>query len=237
MAPFTDNIEHILSGMPFHILISLLFAFICGCVTRFVCNRLPSKILRVDTDSLEHPHLPFYNLCRGSTNEFIFYGLLFTGICIFTGSGFTKLPLIWLISWFLTTLSIIDLRHYLLPDILTLPFLWLGLLYNAYSHTVCPSDAIAGAAIGYLSIWLLFWIVKLRMHKHGIGLGDAKLLAALGAWTGKDNVIWICLWASLGGIVWWTLRTIYSNDKNHPLPFGPCLAIPGWVVIADILRS
>lgn len=237
METFSDSIEHIFSGIPFRILIGLLFAFFCGCSTHLIWNRLPSKVLRVNTDKLTHSRLTFCNLYRDSTKEFVFYSLLFTGTCIFTHSDLTKLPFIWLISWFLTTLSIIDLHHYLLPDILTLPFLWLGLLFNAYSHTVRPSDAIAGAAMGYTSIWLLFWIVKLRMHKHGIGLGDAKLLAALGAWTGKDNLAWICLWASLGGIIWWALRLIYSNDKNHPLPFGPCLAVPGWVVIADILRS
>lgn len=124
----------------------------------------------------------------------------------------------------------IDLRTTLLPDSLTLPLLWLGLLISLAPVFVDAPSAIIGAAAGYLSLWSVFWLFKLLTGKEGMGYGDFKLLAALCAWSGISALIPTLLMSSLIGAVigslWLSLR---GKDKATPIPFGPYLAAAGWV--------
>jgi leader peptidase (prepilin peptidase)/N-methyltransferase len=135
-----------------------------------------------------------------------------------------------LLTWTLIALAGIDLRTTLLPDQLTLPLLWLGLLASTVSLFVDPVSALLGAAAGYLSLWSVFWLFKLATGKEGMGRGDFKLLAALGAWCGINGVFPIVLVSALFGAVigsvWIILR---GRDRATPIPFGPFLAVAGWI--------
>jgi leader peptidase (prepilin peptidase)/N-methyltransferase len=133
-------------------------------------------------------------------------------------------------SAFLVALSGIDLRTSLLPDQLTLPLLWLGLLASLITLYVDPVSAILGAAIGYLSLWSVYWLFKLLTGKEGMGYGDFKLLAALGAWCGIQAILPIVLISSLVGAVIGSIwLAIKGRDRATPIPFGPYLAIAGWI--------
>jgi len=133
-------------------------------------------------------------------------------------------------SGFLVALAGIDLRTSLLPDQLTLPLMWIGLLASLITLYVDPVSAILGAAIGYLSLWSVYWLFKLLTGKEGMGYGDFKLLAALGAWCGIQAVLPIVLISSLVGAVigsiWLAMK---GRDHATPIPFGPYLAIAGWI--------
>lgn len=124
----------------------------------------------------------------------------------------------------------IDVRTTLLPDTLTLPLLWLGLLISLLPVFVDSQAAIIGAAAGYLSLWSVFWLFKLLTGKEGMGYGDFKLLSALCAWSGIGALIPTLLMSSLIGAIvgslWLSLR---GKDKATPIPFGPYLAAAGWV--------
>jgi len=124
----------------------------------------------------------------------------------------------------------IDVRTTLLPDTLTLPLLWLGLLISLLPIFVDSHAAIVGAAAGYLSLWSVFWLFKLLTGKEGMGYGDFKLLAALCAWSGISALIPTLLMSSLIGAIvgslWLSQR---GKDKATPIPFGPYLAAAGWV--------
>ncbi len=133
-------------------------------------------------------------------------------------------------TWTLLCLSVIDYDHHLLPDQLTLPLLWVGLLASTQSLFTTPTDAILGASLGYLSLWSVYWIFKLITGKEGMGYGDFKLLAALGAWCGWQALPSIIVWSSLvGAIIGIGLVVLYKRDRNKPIPFGPYLAIAGWL--------
>lgn len=133
-------------------------------------------------------------------------------------------------SWMLIALAGIDLRTTLLPDQITYPLLWMGLLASSVTLFVDPVTALWGAAAGYLSLWSVFWAFKLLTGKEGMGRGDFKLLAALGAWCGLKGVFPIVLVSALLGAVigssWLLLR---GRDRATPIPFGPYLAVAGWV--------
>ena len=130
----------------------------------------------------------------------------------------------------LIALSGIDLRTQLLPDELTYPLLWLGLLASLGAMFVDPFSAILGAAVGYLSLWSVYWLFKLATGKEGMGYGDFKLLAALGAWCGVKAILPILLLSSLVGAVIGTLWLLYKGrDRATPIPFGHYLAIAGWL--------
>jgi leader peptidase (prepilin peptidase)/N-methyltransferase len=131
---------------------------------------------------------------------------------------------------FLVAMSGIDLRTTLLPDSLTLPLLWLGLLLSLQPVFVAPPAAILGAAAGYLSLWSVYWIFKLLTGKEGMGYGDFKLLAAIGAWCGISAVLPVLLISSLVGAVIGSIWLgIKGRDRATPIPFGPYLAIAGWI--------
>ncbi|MBS0211850.1 MAG: prepilin peptidase [Proteobacteria bacterium] len=133
-------------------------------------------------------------------------------------------------TWMLIALSGIDLHTTLLPDSMTYPLLWLGLLLSSAPLFVDPLPALWGAAAGYLSLWSVYWLFKLATGKEGMGRGDFKLLAALGAWCGVKGVFPIVLVSALLGAVigslWLALR---GRDRATPIPFGPYLAVAGWI--------
>ncbi|MEZ5484188.1 MAG: A24 family peptidase [Lysobacteraceae bacterium] len=127
-------------------------------------------------------------------------------------------------------MSGIDMRTTLLPDGMTLPLLWLGLLISLVPLFVSPGEAIIGAAVGYLSLWSVYWAFKLLTGKEGMGYGDFKLLAAIGAWCGVNAILPVVLISSLiGAIVGGAWLAIRGRDRATPIPFGPFLAAAGWV--------
>ena len=135
------------------------------------------------------------------------------------------------LTCFLITLSGIDTRTQLLPDQLTLPLLWIGLIASTDKRFLESKSALIGAVVGYLCLWLVCWIFKQITGKQGMGHGDFKLLAALGAWVGFYGILPIVLLSSLVGAVigsiWLTAR---GRSRGTPIPFGPYLAIAGWLV-------
>lgn len=137
-----------------------------------------------------------------------------------------------ILTWTLIALSIIDLDHQLLPDHLTLPLLWLGLVLSLGGFFTDPQSSILGAAIGYLSLWTLFHVFRLLTGKEGMGYGDFKLLAMLGAWLGWQALPAIILISSLvGALIGITMILALGRDRNIPIPFGPYLAIAGWLTL------
>ena len=135
-----------------------------------------------------------------------------------------------LFTWALIALAGIDVHTQLLPDQITLPLLWFGLLIALAPFVVDAQAAILGAAIGYLSLWSIYWGFKLLTGKEGMGYGDFKLLGALGAWMGPWALLPIVLLSSLiGAVVGGTLLAVQGRDRATPIPFGPFLAAAGWV--------
>lgn len=156
-------------------------------------------------------------------------GLLFLA-CVwrfgFGWKGFGAL----LFTGYLIALAGIDLRTRLLPDQLTLPLLWLGLVAAMEHLYVQPKPAVLGVMAGYLSLWSVYWVFKQLTGKEGMGHGDFKLLAAIGAWTGLAGVLPTILLSSLVGAVVGSLwLAAKGRDKATPIPFGPYLAIAGWI--------
>ncbi len=136
------------------------------------------------------------------------------------------------LTWSLIALSIIDFDHQLLPDAITLPLLWLGLLLNVQGLFVPLEDAVIGAAAGYLSLWIIFQGFRLLTGKEGMGYGDFKLLAALGAWLGWQYLLLIVLLSSVvGAVIGVALIVARGRDRSIPMPFGPYLAIAGWIAL------
>jgi leader peptidase (prepilin peptidase)/N-methyltransferase len=134
--------------------------------------------------------------------------------------------------WTLVVLALIDLDTQLLPDDLTLPLLWLGLLLNLSGTFVSLSEAVLGAAAGYLVLWAVFWVFKLVTGKEGMGYGDFKLLAALGAWMGWFMLPAIILLSSLvGAAIGISLILFARHDRRKPIPFGPYLAGAGLLAL------
>lgn len=146
----------------------------------------------------------------------------------------------------LLALALIDFDTHYLPDQLTLPLMWLGLLASLVPlgdldarFAADPADAIVGAALGYLALWSVYWLFKLLTRKEGMGYGDFKLLAALGAWLGTSMLLPIVLAASVAGsVVGIALIVIFKHSRHQPIAFGPYLAIAGWLALlfGDQLR-
>ena len=134
-------------------------------------------------------------------------------------------------SCFLVALSGIDLRTRLLPDQLTLTLMWLGLIASLDNLFLPAKPALLGAIAGYMSLWTVWWVFRQLTGKEGMGHGDFKLLAALGAWVGLKGIIPIILLSSVVGAIVGSIW-LYSQgrDKATPIPFGPYLAIAGWIV-------
>ena len=137
-----------------------------------------------------------------------------------------------ILTWALIALTMIDVDHQLLPDDITLPLLWLGLLFNLGDTYVSLQDAVIGAIAGYLILWSIYWLFKLLTGKEGMGYGDFKLLAALGAWLGWQLLPVIILLSSLvGAVCGIALMVIKRRGKEIPIPFGPYLAMAGWIAL------
>ncbi len=134
------------------------------------------------------------------------------------------------LSWSLITLAAIDIDTQLLPDAITLPLLWAGIIANYFNVFVSLEEAVLGAIFGYLSLWAVFWLFKFATGKDGMGYGDFKLLAVLGAWLGWQVLPVIIVFSSVvGACVGITLMAFWSHDKSKPIPFGPYLAVAGWI--------
>lgn len=147
------------------------------------------------------------------------------------GSGIAGLGAM-LFVWLLIAMTFIDADTQLLPDDLTLPLLWCGLLININGTFTSLSSAVIGAAAGYLSLWSIYWLFKLSTGKEGMGYGDFKLLAALGAWMGWSMLPLIILLSSLvGALVGISLMVFTKMSKNNPIPFGPYLAVAGLIAL------
>ncbi len=137
-----------------------------------------------------------------------------------------------LLTWALVPLTVIDIDHQLLPDAITLPFLWIGLGLSLFALFTPPESAILGAIVGYLALWSVYWGFKLLTGKEGMGYGDFKLLAMLGAWLGWQVLPVIILLSSLvGAVIGIGMILILGRDKSIPIPFGPYLAIAGWITL------
>lgn len=134
--------------------------------------------------------------------------------------------------WCLISLTMIDVDHHLLPDSITLPLLWLGLIANINGTFTSLENAVIGAIAGYMSLWLVYWAFKLLTGKEGMGFGDFKLLAALGAWMGWQYLPMIIILSSLVGAVLGIGAIVISGrDKAKPMPFGPYLAGAGLIAL------
>lgn len=137
-----------------------------------------------------------------------------------------------LFCWALLALTFIDLDTQLLPDNITLPLLWLGLLANVYATFTDLKSAVIGAIAGYLALWLVYWAFKLLTRKEGMGYGDFKLLAAIGAWLGWQMLPLVILLSSLvGAVVGVSLIIFARHGKDIPIPFGPYLAGGGLIAL------
>lgn len=137
-----------------------------------------------------------------------------------------------LLTWGLLAMSMIDVDHQLLPDALVLPLLWLGLIVNYFGLFTNLGDALWGAVFGYLSLWSVYWLFKLVTGKEGMGYGDFKLLAMLGAWGGWQVLPLTILFSSLVGAVLGVIMLCLRNaETSTPIPFGPYLAIAGWIAL------
>lgn len=137
------------------------------------------------------------------------------------------------LTWGLISLSFIDLDHHLLPDNLTLPLMWLGLLFAVFGVGVVDlKSAIVGTMIGYVSLWTIFQLFRLATGKEGMGYGDFKLLAVFGAWLGWQQLPLIILLASFVGAIVGILNIlIRKKDKSQPIPFGPFLCTAGFIAM------
>ena len=139
----------------------------------------------------------------------------------------------------LVAISMIDADTQLIPDSIVLPLMWLGLamslfhpMIGANTLFIAPSDAIVGAMAGYLTLWSIFWLFKLVTGKDGMGYGDFKLLAALGAWLGWQALPMIIMMSAVVGVVInLTLILARGKDRSIPIPFGPYLAAAGWITM------
>lgn len=137
-----------------------------------------------------------------------------------------------LLCWMLLAAAAIDIDTQLLPDDLTLPLLWAGLAINLFGTFTPLPSAVVGAIAGYLSLWLVYWGFKLATGKEGMGYGDFKLLAALGAWLGWQALpLVILLSSAVGAVVGVSLMVFTRHGRDHPLPFGPYLAAAGVIAL------
>jgi leader peptidase (prepilin peptidase)/N-methyltransferase len=240
------------------LLLGSLFALSVGSFLNVVVYRLPLMILQPEKKlslALPRSHCPLcHNALRKRDNIPLLSWLALRGRCHHCAHPISvrypatelatlilSLFLAWLLPWdttllaalllcwMLLALTLIDMEHQLLPDALTLSLLWLGLVLQALAWLPGSlNDAVLGAAIGYLALWLLATGYRYWRGIDALGLGDAKLLAALGAWLGWQMLPTVLLIAAGGGIVTVILRALlFKRPLHQPLPFGPMLAFAG----------
>ena len=135
-------------------------------------------------------------------------------------------------TWALVPLFLIDFDHQILPDSITLPLLWAGLVLSLFDVFIDTHSSIIGAVAGYLSLWAIFHLFKLVTGKEGMGYGDFKLLAAIGAWVGWQALPVVILFSSVVGATIGILLIVFKGrDHSLPMPFGPFLAAAGWMTL------
>lgn len=172
--------------------------------------------------ALISPRYPLIEVLTGVLSGYVAWRLGFS----FAASGAL------LFMWAMIALAFIDMDTFYLPDDITLPLIWAGLLFNLAGGFVDLPSAVAGAAGGYLTLWLVFWMFKLATGKEGMGYGDFKLLAAIGAWLGwKILPLVILLSSFVGAIVGVLLIVVARRGRNVPIPFGPYLAAAGVIAL------
>ena len=168
---------------------------------------------------------PRYPLIEGLTAVLTLVAVWHFGV---TWQALAALPL----TWGLVALALIDYDTQLLPDDIVLPLLWLGLILSLVPVFADPRSAILGAVAGYMSLWTLFHVFRLLTGKEGMGFGDFKLFAMLGAWFGWQALFQIILISALAGAVLGTLLIVSGRQgRGVPLPFGPFLATAGWIAL------
>ncbi len=167
-------------------------------------------------------------------------GLVYAYIAYRFGWSMQTLILLFLSSLFIVQIFI-DIDHKILPDPINYIILWTGLTVSALGYTIPLFDSVVGALVGYLSLWSFYWIFKLITKKEGMGYGDFKLLAAIGAFVGYQKLLLvIILSAGVGAILGIIMMMAKRSDRNTQIPFGPYLAIAGWVTIlwgSDIMQQ
>jgi leader peptidase (prepilin peptidase)/N-methyltransferase len=137
-----------------------------------------------------------------------------------------------LFTWILIALTMIDIHKQLLPDNLTLPLLWMGLIFALFETYTPLQSSVVGAIAGYMVLWTVFQIFRLVTGKEGMGFGDFKLLAAMGAWMGWAMLPQIVLVSSVvGAIVGSIMLVTGKTRRQQPIPFGPYLAMAGWIAL------
>ncbi|GAA5317760.1 MAG: type IV prepilin peptidase/methyltransferase PilD [Candidatus Pelagadaptatus aseana] len=157
---------------------------------------------------------------------------ILSGFLAYTFGPTEQLLYTLILTWALISLTMIDIDHQLLPDNITLPLLWLGIIANISGTFTDLESSILGAIFGYLSLWFVYWLFKLVTGKEGMGFGDFKLLAALGAWMGWQALPQIIILSSVvGAVIGIAGILIQGRDKNVAIPFGPYLAIAGWIAL------
>lgn len=173
---------------------------------------------------------------RGSRKNNVSFVLVLSlvlslSLCVIYRFGFTIQTTAALIFTFaIIILSYIDIQKMLLPDAITLPCLWLGLFLSIFSVFKSSQEAILGAVLGYLFLWSVYWIYKLLTQKEGLGYGDFKLLAMIGAWVGWKGLFFVVLFSSVtASIVGLGLVLHKRKAFNSPIPFGPFIALGGWL--------
>jgi leader peptidase (prepilin peptidase)/N-methyltransferase len=189
-------------------------------------------VLRGRCASCKNPISPRYPLVELAT------GLLSAAVAWHFGFG-TAAACGIVVTWMLIAMTGIDIDHQLLPDSLTLPLLWIGLLAAVIlgptpglALPVSAQDAILGAIAGYLSLWSIFHLFRLITGKEGMGYGDFKLFAALGAWMGWQSLLLIILLSAATGALLGILMILFrGRDRAAPMPFGPYLAAAGWIAM------
>lgn len=157
---------------------------------------------------------------------------ILSAVCVWRFGWSQQLAPALVLSWTLIALTAIDLREQFLPDTITMPLLWLGLALSTISVFVGTSASIWGAIAGYLSLWIIYHLFKLVTGKEGMGYGDFKLMAVLGAWFGGLALPMVLLLSSVvGAAVGIALILFRGHDRNIPIPFGPYLAGAGWLTL------
>jgi leader peptidase (prepilin peptidase) / N-methyltransferase len=206
-------------------------------VPRSACPQCEHKISAIENIPLVS-YLILQGKCRGCKTKISFRypmvelitGLLFA-VCAWNFGYGWPLAFAMLVSAYFVAMSFIDIDHQILPDSMTLPLVWLGLIlayFNTYIHF---SDALWGAIFGYLILWSIYWLFKLLTGKEGMGYGDFKLLAVIGAFVGWQKLgIVVLLSAGVGAILGGLLLLVQNKDSQTKIPFGPYLAVAGWIV-------
>ena len=158
-------------------------------------------------------------------------GLLSFIVAMHFGYGVQVIPAL-LLTWSLITLSFIDIDHQLLPDDITLPFLWLGLLFGFFSIFTDISSSLIGSMAGYMILWSIYIAFKILTGKEGMGHGDFKLLAMLGAWMGWEMLPFTIILSSFcGALIGISMIVFGGRDRKQAMPFGPYLAMAGWIAL------